>query len=156
LAALLNAEPALVVVEIAPEVEVVPVCSATLTPKEVAVMTVPDDVVVKVLVAVVVAVQAVHVVHGAPELQVPLVQPVQESPGHALPSHHLLQGPAVHAPEEPHGPQLPPNGPKPGPPHPPDPDHGPPDQAELLVAENVASGAAVTVTPTFAQSCAMF
>jgi len=46
LAALLIADPALVVVEMAPEVEVVPVCSATLTPKEVAVMTVPDDVVV--------------------------------------------------------------------------------------------------------------
>lgn len=110
--------------------------------------------------AVVVAVQALQEVQGAPELQVPEVHPVQASLGHALPSHHADQGPAVQAPDEPQGPQFPPNGPYPGPP-PFDPhaaDHGPPVQAELLVAVAAAedSGAAVNVTPTSTQSCAMF
>jgi hypothetical protein len=111
LAKLLPANAELVVVAAAAPEDVALVCSATLTPKAVSVMTVPEDVVVNVVVAVVVAVQAVQVVQGALADHVPDVQPVQESGGQALPSHHALQGPAVQAPEEPHGPQFPPNGP---------------------------------------------
>jgi len=117
-------------------------------------MTVPDDVVVKIFVAVVVAVQAVQAIHGAPLLQEPLVQPLQDSLGHPFPSHQELQGPPdVQAPEDPNGPQSPPNGPYTPLPAAHELGKGEP---ELLVAEKVASGAAVTATPTSAQSCAMF
>lgn len=61
--------------------------------------------------AVVLAVQAVQVVHGALELQVPEVQPGQLEAGQALPPHQEVQAPEVHGPAEPHGPQpLPPKG----------------------------------------------
>jgi len=103
-------------------------------------------------------VQALQEVQGALLLQVPEVHPVQASLGHALPSHQADQGPAVQAPDEPQGPQFPPNGPYPGPPFDPHAaDHGPPVQAELLVAVAAAedSGAAVNVTPTSTQSCAI-
>lgn len=129
--------------------------SATLTPKLVPVTTLVAPpfvvVVVYVTVAVVVASHAVHEVHGAFESQVPDVQPVHVESGQAFPPHHLVQAPETHEPEEPHGPHPPPKGPKPGP-------QAPVDQgplvvhAELAVAENVASGAAVTVWPASAQS----
>jgi hypothetical protein len=109
-------------------------------------MAVPDDVVVKVFVAVVVAVQAVQVVHGAPLLQ--------DSLGHPFPSHQELQSPPdVQALEDPKGPQSPPNGPYSLLPATHELGNGEP---VLLVAEKVTSGAAVMVTPTSAQSCAMF
>jgi len=161
LAALLAAAPVCVLE--APDPVVVPVCSATLIPNEVSVMTAPEEVVVQVLVAVVEAVQAVQVVHGASELHELLVQPDQVSGGQPLVPHHSVQGPLVQDPELPHGPdpQFPPKGPPkpPGPLPPHAPDHGPPDgpdQPELLVTVKVASGVAVTWDPTSAQSCAIF
>ena len=44
------------------------------------------------LVAVVLAVHADHVVHGAEVLQGPAVQPGQSDAGHALPPHQAVQG----------------------------------------------------------------
>lgn len=109
-------------------------------------------VVVNVTVAVVVASHAVHDVQGAFESQVPDVQPVHVEPGHPFPPHQLVHAPEVHDPEEPHGPHPPSNGPKPGPQAPPV-DQGPlVVHVGLAVAENVASGAAVTVWPASAQS----
>jgi hypothetical protein len=89
-------------------------CSATWTPYVTLVTTLPSVVVVVyVIVAVVVAVQAVHVVHGASVLHAPLVQPDQFESGHPSWPHHVVHGPVVHEPEEPHGPHSPPKGPFP-------------------------------------------
>lgn len=138
-------------------------CSATLIPKLVAVTTAPTvSVDVTVVVAVVVAVQAVQLVHGAPDVQGPLVHPVQEESGHPFPPHQAVQGPEVQGPEDqlpqfspPKGP-LSLNGPAPFP------------LAHPLVHEllplvhdtnepvNEASGAAVMVVPVVAQREVIF
>jgi len=79
-------------------------------------------VVVITLLAVVLAWQPDHVVHGASEVpQGPSVQPLQVEAGQALPPHQDVQGPSVQAPEEreDQGPQplpAPPKGPAPLPP----------------------------------------
>lgn len=64
----------------------------------------------------------VQEVHGALVDQVPEVQPGQSEAGQALPPNQLVQGPLVHAPEEPNGPaphDPPPKGPPCPPPKPP-------------------------------------
>lgn len=129
----------------------VAVPSATLTPYDVPVMMlVPPPavmvVVVNVTIAVVVAEQAVHEVHGALAPQSPLVQPVHVEPGHPFPSHQLVHAPLFQDPDDPHGPHPPPKGPSPPLKGPLLPDHavGP---SPLLVAEKVASGAAAIVWP---------
>jgi len=98
-----------------------PVACATLTPNSVVVTTDPLTVVVTTLVAVVLAAQPVHVVHGAAVLHGPSVHPVHVESGHPLVPHHWVQGPLIQAPELVHWPHCPlfgPNG------HPPA--HGPP------------------------------
>ena len=139
----------------------VEVASATFTPNVVPVITLVEPllvvVVVNVTVAVVVAEQAVHDVHGAFEFQSPDVQPVQVDPGQPSAFHQFVHAPDVQDPEEPNGPQPPPNGPIPGP-------QGPllPVHALFVVHDgfavtaNVASGAAVMECPELTQSCAMF
>lgn len=93
------------------------VASATLSPKLKLVVTVPLTVDVMVAVAVVEQVHPAQVVQGALLLHDPLVQPDQVLPGHwpatvPLPPHQAVHGPDVHAPLDPHGPQLfPPKGP---------------------------------------------
>lgn len=54
---------------------------------------VPLTVTTPTLVAVVLAVHPDHVVQGAFVLHGPAVQPGQFDSGHALPSHHAVQGP---------------------------------------------------------------
>ena len=159
------------------------VAAATWMPKLVLVVvaTVPFVVTTAVttLVAVVLAVQPDQVVQGALVPHGPLVQPLQVEGGHALPPHQLVHGPLVQAPllAVAHGPQPwfgPPwpNGPQPPPVQPGGPPPGAPPhwltaevQAELVVqpdghavppdvADQVASGEAVTVAPALAQSWA--
>jgi len=98
-----------VVAEPEPEPELV--ASLTLMPKLVEVSATPLTVVVQTLVAVVVAVQAVQLVHAALELQLPDVQPAQSDDGQPLPPHQAVQASVVQEPADPHGPQPPlPNG----------------------------------------------
>ena len=134
----------------------VAVPSATFTPNVVPVITLVAlpfvAVVVNVTVAVVVAEQAVQDVHGAFESQSPDVHPVQVGPGQSAPFHQSVHAPNVQDPVVPHGPHPPPKGPTPEP-------HGPliPENALVVhdglgVMANVASGAAVTECPAFAQS----
>lgn len=98
----------------------------------------PLTVVVTTLVAVVEAWHPVQVVQGALVPQGPLVHPDQVEAGHALPPHQLVQGAAVHEPDDAQGPQpelfpLLPNGPTPDPPaHPPWLPPGPYDDVPLL------------------------
>jgi hypothetical protein len=86
---------------------------ATWYPKLVPVTACPLTVVVYALVAVAVAVHAVHVVHGALLLQLPVVHPLHVLGGHAPPPHQLVHAPVVHAPPDAQGPNPPPgpNGP---------------------------------------------
>ena len=117
--------------------------SATFNPSDVPVTTLVDPplvvVVVKVTVAVVVAVHEVQDVQGAFKSHSPDVQPIQVVPGQPFPDHQLVHGPDVHDPVEPQGPQSPPKGPNPTP-------HGllllvyVVAHALLEVAEKVASG----------------
>jgi hypothetical protein len=125
---------------------------ATFTPKVVPIITlVPPPlnvvVVLKETVAVVVAEQAVHDVQGALLSQDPLVHPVQVESGQPLSPHQFVQAPLVHDPEEPQGPQPLPKGPDPP---------APKGPAPLLVAVNVASGAAVIVFPVVAHKEEIF
>jgi hypothetical protein len=117
----------------------------TWYPKFVPVTATPLTVDVYALDAVALAVHAVHVVHGALLLQLPVVHPLHVDGGHALPPHHDVHSPVVHAPPEAKGPKPPwppkgepsaadqppvplPNGPPPMPPkgNPPDPGKPPP------------------------------
>lgn len=66
--------------------------AATFNPYAVPTTAVPFTVLVTVLVAVVLAVHADQVVHGAFVLHGPAVQPGQSLAGHALPSHQAVQG----------------------------------------------------------------
>jgi len=75
-------------------------------------MTLPELVVVMTLVAVVSSVQPAQVVQGAFVPHGPLVHPLQVLPGQALPPHHAVQGPDVHAPSLVKPPQFPPKGPR--------------------------------------------
>jgi len=138
--------------------------SATLIPTDVPVTTAPAVfVLVNVLVAVVVAVQAVQLVQGAFAVHGPLVHPLHVESGQPLPFHHEVHGPDVHGPEEkapkppPKGPPLP--GAKPGPapfdPGPPLDQEPDPDQEVRREPVKLASGAAVMVVPDEAQRDAM-
>jgi len=136
------APEAMVLLGTTPEdLELVCCACATWYPKLVATVWDPLMVVVYTLEAVVLAVQAVQLVHGALELQVPLVQPGQLEAGHLSLSHHEVHAPDVHGPAEPNGPHCPPPKgapltefqppgptpnctPKPGPPKPPNPPVG--------------------------------
>jgi len=89
LAVFISAPPVLPVVAAA----AVPLTAATWSPYAVVGTVVPLTVTVPTLVAVVLAVQPDHVVQGAFVLQGPAVQPGQSDGGHALPSHHAVQGP---------------------------------------------------------------
>lgn len=87
LAVFTSAPPVLPVVAAA-----VPLAAATCRPYAVVGVVVPFTVAVPTLVAVVLAVQPDHVVHGAAVLQGPAVQPGQSEGGHALPPHHAVHG----------------------------------------------------------------
>lgn len=65
----------------------------TCSPYAVVVTGLPLTVVVTTLVAVVLASHPLQLVQGAELLQGPAVQPGQSEGGHALPSHHAVQGP---------------------------------------------------------------
>ena len=71
-------------------------------PNEVVVTTLDEPPVVTVevmtLLAVVLAVQPVQDVHGAPEVHEPLVQPDQVEAGQPDVPHQLVHGPVVHDP----------------------------------------------------------
>jgi hypothetical protein len=130
--------------------------SATFTPNVVPVITLVAPpfvaVMVNVTVAVVVAEQAVQDVHGAVESQSPAVHPVQVEPGQPAPFHQFVHAPDVQDPEVPQGPHPPPKGPTPEPHGSLLPDHALVVHDGLAVMANVASGAAVTECPAFAQS----
>lgn len=66
---------------------------ATCSPYAVDVATTPLTVVVTTLVAVVLAVHALQLVHGADVLHGPAVQPGQSDGGHLSPSHQAVHGP---------------------------------------------------------------
>lgn len=86
-------------------------------------------VVVTTLVAVVLAVQAVHDVHDGEADQDPLVQPDHVLGGHAPVPHHFVHGPLVQAPvlSEAQGPYPFPGPPCPNGPYPEPADHAPAD-----------------------------
>ncbi len=86
--------------------------SATRRPYEVLMIVLLPEVVVKTLVAVVLAVHPAQLVHGAFVPQGPLVQPDHEGLGQApLEPHQFVHGPVVHAPEDAKGPHpAPPKG----------------------------------------------
>ena len=65
----------------------------TCNPYPVATAAVPLTVSVLTDVAVVTAVQPAQLTHGGDVAQGPAVQPGQSEAGHALPSHHEVQGP---------------------------------------------------------------
>lgn len=85
-------------VTLAPPPPVLPtLAAATCNPNAVVTVALPFTVVVTTLVAVVFASHPDQLVHGASVLHGPAVQPGQSVGGHALPPHHLVQGPFSHA-----------------------------------------------------------
>jgi len=116
-------EPLLVALAAEPVAVPPVVAAATWTPKAVVVTTLDEPPVVTVEVttelAVVLAVQPDHEVHGGLVPHGPLVQPDQVDGGQADEPHQLVHGPFVHDPEDPHDPYPFPGPPWPNGPYPP-------------------------------------
>lgn len=81
--------------EAEPPAEPVFSAAATCTPYAVPVDTLPETLVVYVLLEVVLAEHPAQVVHGAFVLQGPAVHPGQSVPGQAEPPHQFVHGPLV-------------------------------------------------------------